>query len=868
MARAGHEGDNNDGEVTSNRGRLIIAALVAFVVVGVSVRILTGNDNDQPNVATNTPVTAQTSTGPAPGSIDVVPHPLTITVEIEAPASAQEMQVSFDPTWQTAAWIPAAATADVGVSSFGYQILYTRFRDGSGISEVVPMGVEVVGADTDEFGVPKPRLGAASPTTIVVEISNGRLVRGPIGESDQLVGNLDDITPPLEGWTITADGADIAPISTRHITRPNGSGRADNGDILTATTHWVLLELPSPLVEGASYDVAAPSNYLRDDQILAPLAFDSTNVWSPNIHTNQVGYGPNDLRKVAMLTEPLGTTAPIADGWSPVFSLIDSDSTVVYTGNASPQLLGPDGELGRGDLTGTRVWKLDFSSVTTPGLYRLCVDGVGCSESFRVADDVWSSVAFSVARAMYHQRSGTALGAPYTSLERPETYTPAAGVDVFATGYSRLDGLYADPEAVFDGIIEQATTDPIEGAVGGHYDAGDWDRRIDHMAYVRAAIASYEVNPSFWEDSELNLPESGNAIPDILDEALWTLDFFTALQRQDGAVSGGVEATSHPIAGSVSWTEELDVYAFAPDPYSSYAYAGAAAEMATALRTFDQARSDALAESAERAMAWADTQPVPDDFQNQLTIQRGIAAVALYRHTGNDAYHQIFLDVSPFEKQGPLDFLECHGADTWCDGAWIYLRVTDHETSPTALENARQSFRNSADAVLGASNTTTFGWTIEDPRIPLIWGLGPGGAPKVTTLLRAHLVTDDPKYLEAAQQSAAFSLGMNPANQVYLTGIGRNGVTDPLIVDINQGALPVWPGTPVYGLHQLNGDYNWAEQYFIGPSGTTPAAYDSPFAWSYFDIHDLPFTSEFTVHQSHAPALFAYGTLAALADLG
>ena len=40
-------------------------------------------------------------------------------------------------------------------------------------------------------------------------------------------------------------------------------------------------------------------------------------------------------------------------------------------------------------------------------------------------------------------------------------------------------------------------------------------------------------------DNQLNLPESGNGIPDILDEALWAISFYLEHQYPDGAIPLG-----------------------------------------------------------------------------------------------------------------------------------------------------------------------------------------------------------------------------------------------------------------------------------------------------------------------------------------
>ena len=154
---------------------------------------------------------------------------------------------------------------------------------------------------------------------------------------------------------------------------------------------------------------------------------------------------------------------------------------------------------------------------------------------------------------------------------------------------------------------------------------------------------------------------------------------------------------------------------------------------------------------------------------------------------------------------------------------------------------------------------------MDHPAIPLVWGLGPS-VPKTVGLLRAYALTAEPRFCSAALRSATFSLGANPLDTVFLTGVGKQNVQHPLIVDNINGGVPVWPGTPVYGLHQLNaeGDETWVAQYQLRPAGANPDPETVPFLEEWWDVSSVPMFNEFTVHQSHAVSLYAYGTLAGM----
>ncbi len=857
---------------SSRRTLPLVAGAVVLVgiVAAAAAWMLTRSDDDVAEQDDTTePIAGQRPTAEAAGS-DPSGQPR-IQVDLVVPPGAVDMQISTDVFLDDEAWVPAAARAEVPVDSSGYQTLFATFRDdGGAVIERTPIGVDVVLDPVDADGVALPRIAVASPGVLVVELTDGRLVRGGIGEGDEVIGRRFDQDRLTTGsWTVEINGEAVAVNAVDRVSRPLGSGNAPSGDIVMPVSHQIFLTLERSLSSGQVAVVTAPDGVVTTGDDLGPveLDFDQQSSWSPSVHVNQAGHSVGDPLKMAMLSSWRGAGGGAEFPESPVFHVVGADGTVLFSGEGTRRAVPADGEMGRRDLTGSDAWALDFSEVDTEGWHRICVDEVGCSDAVHFGTDTWRRLATTIARAMYHQRSGIALGAPYTSFDRPESYTEAAGITVYQSTYTRFDGLNLDPNETFAGLEAGATTEVVPGVTGGHYDAGDWDRRIDHLAYVRSVLDVYEADPETWQNLDLRIPESGDAVPDLFDEALWTLDLFRRLQTEDGGIRGGVEALSHPIPGSVSWQETLAVYAFAPDPWSTYIYAGVAAEMAAALEPFDPQRAADFADSAQRAMTWADAAPVPDDKADKVAEQRGVAATAFFRATGDPVFAQIVADTAPFAA-APVDLLECYGL-TWCDAAWMIARMDPTAVDPTALDptirdNAIESLRRTATAIADASDRTVFGWTIEDPRIPLVWGLGPGGAPHLNTLLRAYQVTGEPRFLDVALRSASVSLGMNPPNQVMLTGVGRRNVTDPLIVDVNSGAIPVWAGTPVYGPHEISGDLWWMQEYFLGPNGIEPGGFDVPYLWSWFDIHDVAAMNEFTVQQSHAPALFAYGILASL----
>jgi endoglucanase len=518
----------------------------------------------------------------------------------------------------------------------------------------------------------------------------------------------------------------------------------------------------------------------------------------------------------------------------------------------------------KGNCTWADVHTMDFSTFGAEGRYRLCVAGIGCSFPFRISDVLtWRKAFVHTVRGAYHQRSGIALGGEHTAIERPRPYHPDDGVLIYhstATLAETGNGLTGGDN--FEVLVGGKTEEIVADAWGGHFDAGDWDRRIQHLRMVRVFFEIYELFPDYIGAIELNIPESRDGIPDVVDEGLWSLDHYRRMQTPEGGIRGGIEAAEHPNECEASWQESLDIMAYAPGVWSSYIYAGAAARAAFVLELAgaDSERVAPYRESAEAAMQWAESQPAPG-WDDEIAEQRSLAAVELYRLTGDDSYHQIFLATTAFAS-GSDTQMNCGGIGA-CDAAFVYVRTEHASVDSAAKQNCLDSLVGNADWIIAeTTEKTAFQWSLDHPWVPIVWGLGPS-VPKGVSLLRAHLLTGEGKYLRAAALSAQFALGANPTNLSFTTGLGQRNPRNPLLVDVRHAGIPVWPGINVFGFHETPDD--WMLQWFLRPSGAHP---DPDGGWPlierFFDMFNLPPYTEFTVQQALAPSAFVFGYLAAV----
>jgi len=657
------------------------------------------------------------------------------------------------------------------------------------------------------------------------------------------------------------------PLAVYRKTRPQGCARLDAWSFRSPLLHSVYLKLPAPLKEGLSYRVT----FGRQGLDGYPFTFDSRTLITSALHVNGLGFHPEDGRKIAFLSLWLGTGGGLAYALPLGFELVDEASgEAVFQGQVR-LLKGRDqGEDGyQRSYSKTDVYQLDFSGFRTEGRYHLRLPGIGRSRSFEIRSDVWTKAFRSSIHGLLNQRSGIALGPPSTAFVAERGFHPEDGMDVRASTCPLMDsgnGLNArgDQTDNFKALVEGATSTPVPEAWGGYHDAGDWDRRIQHLDASRALIELTELFPDVFSASDLGLPESGNGLPDVLNEVLWNMELYRRMQTPEGGIRGGVESAEHPLAGETSWQESLPVFAYAPDMWCSYLYAADAARLSSLLRPYRPSLADLYqtsamnaAEFAEQAFAHHDYEVLPWEVRNA----RNLAAASLYRLTGLDRWHQIFKDTCAITAgDTPLSqWSDRNTNDGWDQhqSVFLYLSTASHPLDAVLQLRLSQAYKAEADRQLAIQAQMGFRWVKTSAWTPYAWGAA--GSAKVETLLRAHRLFQDPAYLSGAQEATQFTLGANPTNWCFTTGLGVNPVQHAFVIDSRLTGQPVPEGITVYGPGDpvlLAGD--GMVQTLITPY-TVPAFEHWPANEAYFDVYFVFSMNEFTIMETIAHNLYAWG---------
>ena len=707
----------------------------------------------------------------------------------------------------------------------------------------------------------------------------GRQIGTLVGPKADTIKYFDRLEgPPLDtAWADKPDtytvsskddppfAAGLKPLAVYRKSKPTDMAQTGGWAFQWPMVHVLYLKLPTPLTPGKSYAIAFAGGKLPDTSY--PHRVETSR--SEAVHVTQVGFRPDDPVKVAFLSCWLGTGGKLSYAADTGFRVLDDKTgQAVHTGKIALSKAGDarDEDPYKKNYNGTDVCLLDFSTLKASGTYRVCVDGIGCSAPFEIAPDAWRKAFLVSAKSFYHQRSGIPLGLPYSTYKRPRCFHPDDGMTVVASTCSLMDsgnGLNAKgtDDGNFGNLVKGKTDERVANAWGGYFDAGDWDRRIQHLDATRLLLELAELFPDFTKGVKLNIPESGNGLPDLLNEALWNIDFFRRLQTPAGGIRGGIESAEHPRLGEASWQESLPVMAYAPDPWCSYLYAADAARASALLQPLKADLAQTLLDSARKAMEWGEAEFAKikeTKLPHAVRDARNLAAASLFAVTGEKRWNDLFMETTVFTDAGKsLCVWQSHNQR---DAAFIYARVTRPGVNEDVRKNALNATLREANGTAEFGARTGFKWTKRDPWEP--FNGGKASVPQTVTLLRAFALTGDEKYLRASLLAAQSGAGANPLNLCYTTGVGLNSPKHPLVVDAFVMGWAPPPGITVYGPN----DFARSPGYFTLKL-LEPVMHPAPLKWPvmdfYVDIFLFPAVTEFTVMETLGPNAYVWGSLAA-----
>ncbi|MCI3922209.1 glycoside hydrolase family 9 protein [Paenibacillus sp. TRM 82003] len=409
--------------------------------------------------------------------------------------------------------------------------------------------------------------------------------------------------------------------------------------------------------------------------------------------------------------------------------------------------------------TGDTWTVFDFSDFRKPGAYKLVTEGTAPSMPFLVNEAPYGEVKDALLKSFYYQRCGIAL---------EETY---AGV--------WKHGACHEAEGVVYG------TDERRPSAGGWHDAGDYGKYVVAAAKAVADLMlAYESFPDAWREP-LGIPESGNGVPDVLNETRFEIEWLFLTQRQDGAVFH--KLTTHRFPGlDVMPEDDRAELVFSPVSYAAAGTLAASMAMASRVyRPFDSAFADRCLEAAANAWTWLEGTE-PSGFRNPPDVTTGEygdaivederywAAAELFRTTGAAAYLEAAIEAS---KRGTFPLHPLGWADVGGYGTLALLLCGADRIGTDAYERLRSVWLSEAERLAMRSGQDPFGCSLMPDGY--IWGSNMNVMNHAMTLAFATTRFGGPDYSDAIARHWDYLLGCNATGYCYVTGFGAKRVLHP-----------------------------------------------------------------------------------------
>lgn len=469
------------------------------------------------------------------------------------------------------------------------------------------------------------------------------------------------------------------------------------------------------------------------------------------VKVNQVGFLPAS-QKLAVV--PDGARASR-------FEIVDAGGKPVFSGALGAPV--------RWEASGETVRIADFSGVTAPGQYRVKVDGLPLSDPFKVDADAYRAVGAAALKAYYFNRSALALAPRHAGAWA----RPAGHPD---------DRVLVHPSAASGG--RPAGT--VLASPKGWYDAGDYNKYLPSSGITTyTLLAAYEHFPAWFDRLEVNIPESGNGVPDLIDEAMWNLAWMLTMQDP---VDGGVyhKLTNLKFDAMVMPHQAMKEprYVVAKSTSAALNFAATMAAASRVLAPYQKQYPGMAARmlaAAEQAWKWAQANPAVL-FKNPADVVTGEygdarvddefawAAAELYISTGKDSYYGAMQPETVSNTYPAWD--DVRGL------AWMSLAHHRDRLTPIADSGLI------AARIDGLAARLANAWRGSGYRVPMkaqdfVWGSNAVMLNQAMMLVQGYRLNGKRAYLEAAQSALDYVLGRNALGFSFVTGFGARPSLHP-----------------------------------------------------------------------------------------
>ena len=406
--------------------------------------------------------------------------------------------------------------------------------------------------------------------------------------------------------------------------------------------------------------------------------------------------------------------------------------------------------------SGDCVTLLDLGSLPE-GTYTL--ESGGEKRGITVRKQSWETVTAALIRGLYYQRCGC-------ELEKAHA------------------GIYAHPACHTAPAADWQDRTVRRKVTGGWHDAGDYGKYVGPGAVtVGHLLYTWMLFPGGCP-AKLNIPETGNGVPDILNEARYELEWLLQMQRSDGAFHHKLtKARFAPFIMPQADQEEEYLM-----PVSHCATGAACACMALAgrvYRAYDAAFANRMLLSALRAWNWLEANGDYIPFRNPEGVRTGQysdrsdrderfwAACELLAATGEERFRQ---SAERLYTAG-----QCLTHFGWADvggmGGLCCLFNLQEKAGNILYSQLMQDFLMQSEKALALSRASGYGTAL--PPEEYAWGSILPIMSNAMAMIINHRLTGRQDMLTGALLQWHYALGMNALDTCFVTGFGERRVLHP-----------------------------------------------------------------------------------------
>ena len=459
------------------------------------------------------------------------------------------------------------------------------------------------------------------------------------------------------------------------------------------------------------------------------------------VSVNQIGYQPNDPKSVF-----------VDEAQDKSFDIVNVESgEVVYTGELSDPFICRGAQ--------SKVAEGIFTDFTEPGTYVIRTASSGDSYQFTIADGVYDEALRASVLMLYTQRCGCEVTA-----DIGEEYAD-----------------FAHPECHMDEALIYGTDTKIDVS-GGWHDAGDYGRYVVPGAKAVADLLMTYKDTGFKAD-DLGIPESGNGVPDVLDEARYELEWMFKMQAEDGGVYHKVTCGNFPA--TVMPQEETDQLLVLPVSTTATGdFAAVMAKASVVYASIDKEFADKCLEAAKKAYVYmeANAEADKEGFKNPSDVATGEypdagnkdeffwAAIELYIATGEQAYLDKAKELYTDKMELGLGWIEMG-----LYGVYSYLTSDVTENDAEFTETLKTRILDEVDKALMLSKREGY----YNKMVTFPWGSNLTICNNGILYYLGYLLSDNTEYRDLAFYQVDYILGMNVCGYSFLTGYGEHAAENP-----------------------------------------------------------------------------------------